>query len=748
VVDGGRVAAGGFLYQYLRTLEAALVALSDERVYAVRVEGDPNPSEATDSEVVDFDLIDDQGAVLLAAQVKSGASGAQLGLSSTFRILVNLVKIDAPRYELLTNTRISADTVKLMQVLRRDETVAERRAALDSVLDRKPVHAHLADLSDEYIHRLGRCKLSVDMRERAELNDTLRQALRVARQRLKRGIGQQSSGLLLAYLQSEVHRRAASPEDAVWTMSGLLHDLSLDDQALVDTLGARDWGGVLGLVAPIPDVPRTALLTELADALEPYRPTGRTPRRCALTGLSGIGKSSLAVAYLAEYADAYENLFWIDASSPDAIVRDLRLIASRLDVGLETDDPHQLRSLVHESLSTRAGRWLMVFDDAQIATATPWMPRIGDGDVLITSIDTTLSVNATGGKLQVTVMEPDEAVQLLTARLELTVEQATANVDLVRRLASALEYWPLALELAASYMRNCVYNIADVSYYLDSLKIRSLGDQHSIPEGYPRTLVAAIDLAAETLYSSESALVAKLAGDMLARACYLANRHIPIHLLVAASDPDFDTLPSNGGPAIIENPLVQEAVRALRRISFVNLDQPLTRQERDTVTSGYTIAINSVLQEVLRARIEANRQRAVWVEQLERLARHLNTWLSAATHNGEADKAHELLPHAATLIGHLQRWNIASNSVALLVGNIAGVHSGMKRSEAAVELLNTQLQIIMGTNEPDEFLVHQTRLHLAYALVAEDDVSTTSVTQAIHNLECVQQDGRRGCDVM
>ena len=61
----------------------------------------------------------------------------------------------------------------------------------------------------------------------------------------------------------------------------------------------------------------------------------------------------------------------------------------------------------------------------------------------------------------------------------------------------------------------------------------------------------------------------------------------------------------------------------------------------------------------------------------------------------------------------------------------------MKRSEVAVELLNTQLQILMETNEPDEFLVHQARLHLAFALVAEDDVSTTSATQTIHNLEYI-----------
>lgn len=734
LVDGGRVAASGFLYQYLRTLEAALVALSDERVYAFRVEGDPNPSEATDTEIVDFDLVDDQGKILLAAQVKSGGPATQLGLSATVRILVNLVnKIDAPRYELLTNIRLGAGTANLVQVLGRNETVTERRAALESILGRTRTREHLANLSDEHIRRLGRCKLRVDMRERAELNDTLRQALREARRRRKRGIGQQSSGLLLAYLQSEVHRRAASSEDAVWTMSELIRDISLDDQALAEALGARDWGTILGLVAPVPDVPRIALLTELADALEPYRPTGRTPSRCALTGLSGIGKSSLAVAYFAEYADAYEALYWIDASSIDTIVHDFRLLASHLGGSPDTD-PRQLRSLVHKFLSTHAGRWMMVFDDAQ-TTAAPWIPRVGDGDVLITSIDSTFSVSASN-KLAVTVMQQDEAVQLLTARLELTMEQAAASVDVVRQLAAALEYWPLALELAASYIRNCGYEIVDVPYYLDSLKHHSLDDQYSIPEGYPRTLVAAIDFAVETLCSSRSDLSAWVASDMLARACYLANRRIPIHLLVAASDPDLDTLPSDSGPVIIENPLAHEAVRALKRISFARRDQPLPRRETDIATSDYTIAINSVLQEVLRARVEMN-QLTEWNKKLERLAVHLNTWLSSATHNGEADKAHALVPHATALTGHLRRLNITSNSVAFLIGNIASVYSGMKRSRAAVELLDAQLRILMDTYEPDEFLVHQARLHLAHALVADDNLNPTGTAQAIDNLEYI-----------
>ena len=90
-MDGGRVAARGFLYQYLRTAEAVLIALTtDDRVHACRVEGDPYPTELGSTDIVDFDLIDRDGTVLRSVQVKSGAPGAQLSAGDVFTILVRL----------------------------------------------------------------------------------------------------------------------------------------------------------------------------------------------------------------------------------------------------------------------------------------------------------------------------------------------------------------------------------------------------------------------------------------------------------------------------------------------------------------------------------------------------------------------------------------------------------------------------------------------------------------------------------
>jgi hypothetical protein len=264
-MDGGRISAGGYLYQYLRTAEAVLLALAaDARVHACRVEGDPAPVELGDTDIVDFDLIDPEGKVLRSAQVKSGTRQDPLGPSKVFAILARLVeKGDAEEYVLLTSLDISAGSAEVTRALDAGMSPDVRRAALRPLL-RGAAGQHLARLSDAEVQRLGRCRVSVDHRSRRALRDALLGAVRDLRRRDGRGIGEAAGGLLLDRLHWEIHRRAASPEDAVWATSDVRDVLRLDDHALVAALWDRDWGGVLGLMPPVPDVPRTAVLDEIA----------------------------------------------------------------------------------------------------------------------------------------------------------------------------------------------------------------------------------------------------------------------------------------------------------------------------------------------------------------------------------------------------------------------------------------------------------------------------------------------------
>jgi hypothetical protein len=488
-VDGGRVAAWGFLYQYLRTVEAVLAAVEDNRFRACRVEGGADAGESDQFDVVDFDLVGLDGEVLLAAQVKTGGSTAFLGTGVVYRIMVELVtRCDAERYELLTNVRLTPGAGKVADLLARPKlSVGERRAELARILAETRSSADVTELTDDQIERLGRCRLLLDPRDRTDVADSVKRQVWDFRRKRGRGVGSRSSGLLLAYLLAEVHRRAAFAEHAVWARADVVHAVVQDDRDIVDVLGSRDWGSVLGLMAPVPDLPRAALVEQIVSALRPYRPTGRSVRHCTLTGLSGIGKSSLAAAYVAAYADAYEAIYWIDASSSDSIEDGFQALAARL--GVERDGTtKQLRSAMHEALSTRAGRFLLVFDDAAPDVARWWSPRLADADVLVTTIDGTAHM---GNSIAVTALTSDEAVELIHRRLD---EPPTESSDQARRLAHELERWPLAIELATGYLRGCGYTLADVDHYLKKLKVRSLDDHLSVPPGYPRTVVAAIGL--------------------------------------------------------------------------------------------------------------------------------------------------------------------------------------------------------------------------------------------------------------
>jgi hypothetical protein len=734
-MDGGRVAAWGFLYQYLRTVEVVLAAVEDERFGACRVEGGAGDADQVD--VVDFDLVGLDGEVLLAAQVKSGGPAASLGTGVVYRIMAKLVtRCDAQRYELLTDVRLSPAAGKVADLLARTGlSVGDRRADLVRILAEARSSVDVTELTDDQVERLGRCRVVVDPRARTDVADRVKTQVWDFRRNRGRGVGQRSSGLLLAYLLAEVHRRAAFAEHAVWAKAEVIDAVAQDEGAVVEILGGRDWGSLLGLMAPVPDLPRAALVKQIVGVLQPYRPTGRSVRHCTLTGLSGIGKSSLAAAYVMAYADAYEAIFWIDATSIDGIESGFQELAVRLGVRHDGNS-ERLRSTVHEALSTRAGRFLLVFDDATPDLAWRWSPRLADADVLVTTIDGTARL---GTSIAVTSLTSDEAVELICRRLDEPLAKRGVEAG---RLADALERWPLALELATGYMRTCDYTLTDIDHYLAALKIRSLSDDLSIPPGYPQTLVAAIDLGLDFLYRRNNENIAGLAAQMLMRASYLSGRRVPIQLLAvtlaldAANRPVFDNISEFDGPVVIEDPMVPEAVRALCRISFTRHDERLPWRAADLVpTADHTIAVNAVLQEVVRARLEQGSGQREWHDELRRLAVHVNHWLSASTHNQEVAKAHQLAPHAAALVAHLRRLGVTGRRIALRAGNLAGIYVAAGRDEEAVDMLRSEIDMFLGDPDGvDVFLEHQARMNLARALSNLDQIAQLDPHPALAEL--------------
>ena len=165
--DGGRSAAWGLRYQYLRTLEALLGAVEEPHlgVAAVHVEGLPLEGGRA-PESIDYELTDADGRVLLAVQVKARAPGTELGAGDVFKALALLVQQrDAARYELLVSAGAGVSARSLMAVLFSGAPAKETRSAIGEILASVSAGRQipvLRGLKDEHIDRLCRAQVRFD----------------------------------------------------------------------------------------------------------------------------------------------------------------------------------------------------------------------------------------------------------------------------------------------------------------------------------------------------------------------------------------------------------------------------------------------------------------------------------------------------------------------------------------------------------------------------------------------------------
>lgn len=721
-MDGGRVAAYGFRYQYWRTLEALLDVVDDPAVGSVRVEGPPTDTPGRNA--IDFDVLDVDGRTRRAVQVKSKPSGGSMAPGEALGVLLGLIRHDADSYELLTNAVPAQGTQRLAAALEavRDADDAEvLPQALTGIISTARL-VQVRDLPTGQRQRLLRCRVRFDPREEDEIRDGLRERLRAFRSRTNAALGQRSAGLLFGYLVAEILDRAADEAKAVFTIDQLRAHLLISHEDLARGIGSRDWGILVGPMPPIPDVARPSPLRKIADGLR-AQPSHRI-RRVVLLGPSGIGKSSLAAAYVADRADAYDCIFWVDGDSEPAFASAFRRILTYLQSGQRTTGHHstpaQLRDEVHTVLSGLPGRWLMVVDNVvDRRLAERWIPVLGTGDTLITSIDS--AAPPSGTTVPVGVMEPGEAVELLRQRLRVSEHQ---HADALHRLARELAHWPLALELAAGYMASCGLTLDSLDHYLSQLKARSLNDPDSIPPAYPRTLGAALALCLQELerrigHAGQTDVRPYFALTVLTYGAYLAPRRLPVHLLIAAavSDP----APEEGpGPRYLHPSEVNvgEVIRELRRFSLVNFDDDLPPMDHQRpADADRTVTLNTIVQELLRVR--SDRDQAT-PPALNRLANHLERWLMPSLELNLLERTSLLVNHAEVLADHICALSITGERIPLFYGNLAGAYRASGELDKAEHLLRAEIQLLR-TLHPNPTVLAQARLSLATVLLDRPD---------------------------
>lgn len=169
-----------------------------------------------------------------------------------------------------------------------------------------------------------------------------------------------------------------------------------------------------------------------------------TERSVAVHAMSGMGKTQLAMEFVNSPHD-FETVWWIRAHQTSAVYEDLTSLALKLGLPQVPDQSELLRRL-WDTLRD-ATSWLLVYDNAESEEKLrDLVPPGGNGSVLITSQSPNWST-LLRHRFELERMSERDSVELLRRRIPVRNDQVLAQI------AEQLGWLPLALEQAASYMR-------------------------------------------------------------------------------------------------------------------------------------------------------------------------------------------------------------------------------------------------------------------------------------------------------
>ena len=202
-------------------------------------------------------------------------------------------------------------------------------------------------------------------------------------------------------------------------------------------------------------VGRTGIFRELARLLEDTTVTISDRRTVILIGMGGQGKTQIALEYCrrAQASRAFISIFWIDASSENALIRSYGNIAEIVTGSrVAFPDDKSRVSYVKEFFGRLHDSWIFILDNFDRPNLFPnvkdYFPSGNSGAFIFTSRH--LETERLGISITVPKMTEDEAVELLLQRAKKDATQD--NIALAKVIAQRLGCFPLALDQAGSYL--------------------------------------------------------------------------------------------------------------------------------------------------------------------------------------------------------------------------------------------------------------------------------------------------------
>jgi tetratricopeptide (TPR) repeat protein len=319
----------------------------------------------------------------------------------------------------------------------------------------------------------------------------------------------------------------------------------------------------------------------------------------ALQGMGGIGKTQLAIEYAHRFRAAYDLVWWITADPASSIEGAMTDLAERLGVPTQPTGAETARAVLHLLARGEAGRWLLIFDNAdELDLVSPFLPT-GNGHVLITSRNPSWGDQARA--VQVDVFQRAESVAHLRIRAPMV------EPDEAREIAELLGDLPIAISAAGAWLGETGLPARD---YIDQIK----------RQGPTKLVEATWDLSLNRLRERSPA------AYRLLQLCSVLGPEISLELVygdsLAAALMPFDKTVSE---RMVRGSLVQE----IHRLALLRVDQRGESGRAGDRARGGQILVHRLLQHVVRSRMSE--------EELAEARRQVQVVLAASRPDADVD---------------------------------------------------------------------------------------------------------------
>ena len=366
----------------------------------------------------------------------------------------------------------------------------------------------------------------------------------------------------------------------------------------------------------------------------------------ALSGLGGIGKTQIAVEYAYRYRDHYQAIFWVTASTRDALSADFVKLAALagLPEQHEQDQDIVIRAVKHW-LTTNTN-WLLILDNVDnLEMIIDFLPMYSTGAVLLTT-----RLQAMGTVAQSIVVEKmglDEGVMFLLRRTKVIAPGISLDQAIIEsqtqaaEIVAAMDGLPLALDQAGAYIEE---TRCGLSQYLDLYGTRRkelLMRRGHFPIDHPASVAATWSLSFQQVEQESP-----VASDLLRLLAFLNPEAIPEEIITSGAA---ELGPMLGASA--DDPLQVDAIiELLLRYSLIGRAPEVK-----------SLSIHRLVQVVLRDGMERNTQR-LWAERAIRAVNRVfpdfepQTW----------ERCQRYLPHAQMCAMSSEEYKMAFPEAARL----------------------------------------------------------------------------------